>query len=759
MNGCRRRRRAGLLVVCLLWFAGGAAAQDAPLPAAGAAPGASGPAPPSGRPRICLVLSGGGALGIAHVGVLRELEAMRVPVDCVAGTSMGAIVGGLYAAGYAPDEIEALGTTLDWPALLRDAPDRRRLPFRRKMDDLTYLSRLEIGVSRQGFRMPSGFVAGHRIAGALRVLGLRAAGTGDFDRLPRPFRAVATDARTGEAVVLRGGDLGAAMHASMAIPGFFAPVEVDGRLLVDGGIVANLPVDAAREMRPDVVVAVSVGESAPGDAAPKPDSIGSILGTTLGAHSRREVQRALREADVAVTPQVGEFGVFDFEASATLIERGVEATRAHADALRGYALDEAAWAEHVAARRRGAPVLTVASVTVDPPGGAARAAAAAGDASRLVRTRPGDALVPERLVADLDRVWETGEYERVDFSVAPRPGAGGAVDLRIHPRLKSWGPNFLRAGVAIASDLEGSSRFDALAALTMTRLNRLGAELKVSVGGGEGTNAAAEIYQPLRRGTGPFVAAGVATGIRKAQVPVEDQPVQYRFVPQRFHADLGLALGRYGELRAGAVYLDVAGRATDDNRDDAPDYDRVDAGVHAGLTFDQLDQVNFPRHGLLVVTDVYRASATLGADADYDRWDLQAIGAASRGRHTLVGLFRGTSALGGQLPAEGRVQLGGLFNLSGLPPGEVSGSYGGTASLLYMFRLGRAPKIADGIYVGASVEAGQAWETAEDVDLSDLRHSFALVLGFDAVVGPVYLAHGWTSGGKDSLYLYVGRSF
>jgi NTE family protein len=209
----------------------------------------------------------------------------------------------------------------------------------------------------------------------------------------------------------------------------------------------------------------------------------------------------------------------------------------------------------------------------------------------------------------------------------------------------------------------------------------------------------------------------------------------------------------------GARHDSTRSRATDDNAEDAPDYDRTDAGYHAQVVLDQLDTVNFPHNGFLFVADAYDTSASLGANAAYRSLEVQMIAAATTGHHTLLGLAHGGSALGGTLPPSERAYLGGLFNLSGLPPGEVSGSYGGVASLVYLYRVGRLPNFGEGIYAGISLEAGNAWDTADAVDLGDLRHSFAVVLGADTLLGPVYLAHGRTTGGKDSFYLYVGRLF
>ncbi len=214
------------------------------------------------RPRIGLVLSGGGARGLAHVGVLKVLDEMQVPVDAIAGTSMGAVIGGLYASGMTAAEIEALVKTLDWNAAFRDRPPRKDLNLRRKQDDREFLVRFPLGLKAGSFRVPRGLVQGQKLTQILRRETISVASVDDFDRLPTRFRAIATDLETGNRRVLAGGDLTEAMRASMSAPGVFAPVELDGRLLVDGGLVENLPVDVVKEMGVDIVIAVDVGFAA-----------------------------------------------------------------------------------------------------------------------------------------------------------------------------------------------------------------------------------------------------------------------------------------------------------------------------------------------------------------------------------------------------------------------------------------------------------------------------------------------------------------
>lgn len=715
-------------------------------PAAGVEPSEL---PEKPRPRVALVLSGGGALGLAHVGVLQVLEELHVPVDLVVGTSMGALAGGLYAAGYSPDELEALAHELPWRDILLDRPQRRRLPFRRKIDDLTYLTRWEVGFSQGRLRLPPSVIPGHRLGVELRLLCLRAAGITVFDDLPIPFRAVAADLGSGRQVIMDDGDLASALRASMAVPGVFAPAEMDGRWLVDGGVVANLPVSVARAMGADLVIAVDLVE--PLEAQARPDSIAGIISRTSAFLTRINVEKELPDVDILIRPDVKEWKLLDFHASRLITARGAEGARAQASALRALAVTDTQWQDYLARQRRTDPPLKIASVTVDPGPGLM-----ADTVSQQVRTRPGTNLDPAVLRGDITRLWELGEFVTTDFSITPQEDGW---DLRLTGRSKPWGPNYLRFGVAVFTDLEGESQFDTQVAYTMTRLNRHGAELKTALQIGQNPIGQAEFYQPLARSRVPFLAASLYGGQTKTQIPVHTATEQYRFWVQRAAFDLGISLGRYGELRAGVRRDDIRGRATTSDASQLPKFDHSDGGMRLALTIDQLDSINFPKRGFLGYAEHYEAHRSLGGDVEFKRLEFSLIAAATHRRHTLIGFAHGGSALGGTLPTGQRLQLGGLFNLSGLPRGEVSGSYGGVAGLIYLFRLGRLPNFGEGFYAGVSIETGNLWETREQVSGRRLRRSFAAVFAADTILGPIYFAHGTTSGGKDSFYLLLGRTF
>src|SRR6202521_6124817 len=274
---------------------------------------ASGAAEPTTRPRSCLVLSGGGARGMAHIGVLKVLEDLKIPIDCIAGTSMGAIVGGLYASGMTAHQIDATMRSLDWQEAFHDAPPRRDLAFRRKQDDRNFLVRLPLGLKHGKVLLPKGFIQGQKLQETLRQLTLPFSNSTDFDLLPTPFRAVATDLVTGSAVLLDKGDLSIAMRASISAPGLFAPVETQGRVLVDGGLAENLPIDVARDMHADILIVSHV--SFPLQSGAALDTALSISNQMLAILVRKDADRqraTLTPSDILVEPDLGSTTATDF---------------------------------------------------------------------------------------------------------------------------------------------------------------------------------------------------------------------------------------------------------------------------------------------------------------------------------------------------------------------------------------------------------------------------------------------------------------
>ena len=286
------------------------------------------------RPRVGLALSGGGAKGFAHIGVLKVLEAIKMPVDCIAGTSMGSIIGGLYAIGYTAAELESLATKTDWDTVLKDQVDRRFLSMEQKFYDARY--NISLDLDRWRVRLPSGLIAGQNVLQLLNRLTQPAQHINDFTKFPRPFVCVATDIVTGEAVVLKEGSLAESIRASMAIPSAFTPMKINNKLLVDGMLVRNFPVQETREvLAADIVIGVDVGE-----LLAKESELNSFLNIMNQAVSFQMVASTIRQralCDYLIIPDVGSVGAGSFKSAGYLIRQGEAAAMAMLPRLKALA--------------------------------------------------------------------------------------------------------------------------------------------------------------------------------------------------------------------------------------------------------------------------------------------------------------------------------------------------------------------------------------------------------------------------------------
>ena len=471
-----------MLIASCAWNARNAPAADVPPAAESAASvpyGSPAQSPNAPRPRVCVVLSGGGARGMAHIGVLKVLEALKVPIDCIAGTSMGAVVGGLYASGMTAAQIESTMRSVDWQEAFRDAPPRRDLNFRRKQDDRNFLVRLPLGVKHYHILLPKGFIQGQKLQETLRQLTLPFSNSTDFDRLPTPFRAVATDLETGDAVLLDKGDLSIAMRASISAPGVFAPVDYERRLLVDGGLADNLPIDVARDMKADILIVSDV--SFPLQPRERLDSALSISNQTLAILVRKNADRqkaTLGARDILIEPSLGTSPATDFTIAASTIQQGEVAARGVESRLAALAVSEGAYRAYMARRATRAPGLPVIKfVRVDP------------ESRRYERTilaemHPlvGKPLDLDQVGARITELYGLGYFETLDYTVVEQ-GEGPDKDygLEVRARRKSWGPNYVRFGLNLQTDFQGSNQYNAAAEFLMTEIDDLEAELLTQV--------------------------------------------------------------------------------------------------------------------------------------------------------------------------------------------------------------------------------------------------------------------------------------
>lgn len=738
-----------ILLVLFLLFAFVARAEQATTGATGVDAGPAGTA----RPRIGLVLGGGGARGAAHIGVLRELERMRVPVDAVVGTSMGAVIGGLYASGMTPEQLQELITQLDWSDPLQDTSARENLSYRRKQDDIEFPVNFETGFRDGRLQLPKGLVFGQKLELLLRELTAGTAHIRDFDNLPTPFRAVASDIETGEPYVLTKGDLPRAMRASMSVPGIFAPVVVDGRTLVDGGLVGNLPVEAIKSMNVDVIIAVDV--EFPLYTGEQIQSAVDVTAQMLTILVRKETQRQLEKLtddDILIRPALGDYGSTNFADVKETVRPGAEATVAVADRLRSLAVDEATYEHYLADRRVTIPDrgLKVDFVRIKDKGPLSARVLQ----SRL-STRAGDRVTAVELARDAAHIYGLDLYEQVTYRLLREDGKTG-VEFATVP--KSWGPNYLQFGISLEDDFEGSTAFDLSGRLTRAGMNALGAEWRTDLQIGTEPYIDSEFYQPLSFDSRYFIAPQVRLAQSNFNAFSGDRTVaRYRVSEAEAAVDVGRELGRWGEFRLGAFR--GAGNARVNVGD--PTLSNIDfqtGGIVAGLGVDTLDDGQFPHQGTRLDSTVTLSRPGFGADSSFDIVQLSASKVWTRGRHTLQAGVEFDTTIRSDDLIQNYFPLGGFLRLSGLARGEISGPHAGLARLVWYRRSGETGGgvFEVPLYLGASLEAGNVWQQRAGIGVDSLIFNGSLFAGLDSWLGPLYLAAGFAEDGRTSLYLFLG---
>ena len=582
-----RLRVLGLFLAAWLAAPAITAAQATPEPQA--------PLDTHHRPRVGLVLSGGGARGTAHIGVLKVLEQMRVPIDAIAGTSMGAVVGGLYASGLSARDIEKIMTSINWQDAFRDRPPREDLDLRRKEEDETFLVKYHFGVRDGHLVVPKGLIQGQKLTETLRRLTLPVARISDFDDLPTPFRAVATDLENGDSVVMGSGDLTSAMRASLSAPGVFAPVEREGRLLVDGGIADNVPVDIARTMGVDVLIVVDVGS--PLLSRQQLTSAPAISNQIVSILIQRNAQAQLAtlgSRDVLIRPALGNASAYDFGSVARVISVGEKAARESAAQLAALAVSERdiqQYALHREALR--VPPPRIDFVTVEP--GSERYAAAA---DTVFGDLVGKPLDPDAVARRVTSLYGRGALDTLDYRVIGEPGHYG---LAIDARPASEGRDYLRFGLALQDDFQGNSTYTAAMRFVMSDITRNAGEWVTDLSVGPNSGISSELFLPLAQYSGWFVMPHISDLTRDLYWYQQQRPggeVPAAHLRLRYSTSGGSSAT--GARSASALsseqghYVLAIGDPSDPN---LPVQSFSPYQLHeyfARLTYDRLDDINFP---------------------------------------------------------------------------------------------------------------------------------------------------------------------
>jgi len=724
-----------LMVALSLTFAGEAEAQEACA------------APAEGEPVIGLALGGGGARGFAHVGVLKYLEEHRIPYHRIAGTSMGSIAGGFAAAGMTAGDITELVEQTDWVDIFSDNTERQDVPFRRKQDDFIGLYGPKIGIGEGDAALPYGVVSGQKILFLFESVAALRTQVHDFDTLPVPYRAIATDLVTGELVLLDGMPLALAMRASMSVPGVFDPVHLHGHLLVDGGLVRNLPVDIVRDMGADVVIAVDVGT--PLRAA---EDIGNALsimeqmtGLAIVANTRTQVE-ALADGDVLIRPPLGDdITSASFDSFSDAFTLGYAAAQERAEELASYAVTEAEYARWRTRLERcvaGAPTLQF--VEIDN-----RSRFSDAVIEELIDFEPGQSLDLEQLDENLRQIHGLGFIRTASYSIVEEDGRQG---LRILVLQDDRGTDFIETGLTVAASGRGSI-INLQVGYLKTDLDERGSEFRAVVQAGDDVGLLTDVFKYLddRRAwsVNPYAFASRRDllifdpdGRALSQARVSEAGAGLRF---------GREFGRHGFLGVGLRSFTGEGEIRIGIPSPGVDFDGGEWALTA--IWDRLDDLYLPTRGARARLDYIQSADWLGSDDDYTQMLANLSTSKTWGPHNLLFTARYNVTLDGEAPLYALYTGGGFLNMSGFEPNELVGQNFGVVGAGYRYRVVDSGFLPG--YLGGTVEYGNAAPDRDDLFREGILNG-SLYFAYDTPVGPLYFGWGWNEDRRGLIFLRLG---
>ncbi|MDG3085391.1 patatin-like phospholipase family protein [Vibrio hannami] len=775
-------RKLGTLLSCLLGFI------TIALPSAAAITTFDTQQPE--RPKIGVVLAGGGAKGAAHIGVLKKLEEMKIPVDYITGTSMGAYVGGLYATGMSADEIEVLFETVDWQEGYVDKISRSERQVRTKEYEDYFNLNPDIGIGPEGLRSPVGVVQGQTMMSIVRMTSGNIPQMKSFDDFPIPYRAIATDIENFEEIVLEDGWLADAMMASMSVPGALPPYELDGMLLIDGGVTNNMPVNVAQTMGADIIIAVDISSNyLEKDQISNVLDVASQLSNYLVRRTTEEQKELLDEdKDILLIPHVGDIGTTDFHKMPQALQWGYNAATSIETSLSRYSLSSADYQRYIDEKQKKKVLHSDEMVVnklvlnnnshyrddmlLDYLGIDPRVL----DGETKFSVTPSSEHIEERV----KRLYALDRFENIYYKFETGSDENGEEEntLYINVDEKSWGPNYLNFRFIVEEDFDSDSNVALGVSTNFTGLNDYGGELKANVELGTERRASLNYSSPFYLSQKWFNSLGVSyikedrytqenyldgevdLGMHESSNKSDIEEVE-------FEGAIGIQPTLWQEARVGLRY--ISGSLTPSIG--SIDYKRK--GVFGRYRIDTLDDYSMPRHGVLLNVEYFASDDSLAGSASFDaidydftdevvhEFDVSLRGAESFGPTTLVGNVEfGTveSKSSENAPIQPK-ELGGFLRLSGIPRDSLIGQNLFFSSLMVRHRLfddvGGLP-----VYVGASLEYGGVWNDV-DTSISDapLYHAGSLFTGVDSSIGPVVLAVGATEQGYRSVYFIIGKTF
>lgn len=681
----------------------------------------------------------------------------------VVGTSMGAIIGGLYASGMTPEALEQELIAIEWGGLFESRAPRQTLSQRNKEDDLQMSPVISLGFRDGEFRLPSGAVSTRSLEWLLRKYTLHTRDLPHFDALPTPFRAVATDMETGNPVVLDKGDLAAALRASMSVPGVFAPLELNGRILGDGGLVDNLPISVARSMGAEVVIAVNIGTPLAGR-----ETLGNVLGVTgqmINILTEQNVQLSiatLTPQDLLLAPPLGTFTSASFNNAKDIAQLGHDYAQTILASLERFSVGATQYAHWTAKRTRvqTAPAALAFVSFEGVPSQRAR------QLQRLVDTTPGKPLDMAVLQEDLTQLNASGDYQRVDYQLRSTPGVDGE-GLVFQLDENNWGPNYFRVGLALSNDFKGDGEFNLKLNHRRHWLTQNGTEWRNQLELGNNTSLMTELYHPWGGDRERFISAHASTARTKVMLYGADGEALMLLgkIKRSVGLDHGWTVGRagaLGEMRLGLfasqrrVDVELASGSIESSAPLRVNW--KEAGLRAKFVSDQLDHAHFPQEGHRLTSELTTGRRKQGANQqDFHRLELAGTQALSWGPHTLNLHARAARVSDEVLSAVDEYSLGGFHNLSGYKAGQLAGNHILFGRLGYYRRLPAEPVVSRALFAGGTLEFGRVKSKATERNQSPTKWGMSLYVGADTVLGPVYFGLVHAPKQNTGLYLLVGK--
>ncbi|MCU1242577.1 MAG: putative esterase of the alpha-beta hydrolase superfamily [Candidatus Acidoferrum typicum] len=704
---------------------------------------------PKRRLKIGLALEGGGALGLAHIGVLQWFEEQHVPVDYIAGTSMGGLVGGFYAAGVSPADMKNLIERLDWDAILRDRTPYQDLSFLRKQDQRAYPNSLVLGL-RKGLYLPAGLNAGHQIGLLIDREMLPYFGLSSFDALPVPFRCVATDLVSAKQFVFKNGSLAEALRATMSIPGAFTPVHDGQRVYVDGGLVNNLPTDVVRQMGADIVIAVHL-ETQPTDAN-EIQSLLTVLEQSVRAVISESEVRGLANADAVVSVPLGHFLMRDFTKNGPIMQSGYEAAKAKSKLLAAFALDDNGWNEYLHERDSRKQTSTAVPQFIDVQG---TSAPAQEDIRRYLKNFLGKPLNADSLDPALTQLTGSGRYDTLNYRIVER---GGKQGLLIIVKEKDFAPPTLQPAFEVDGSEAGDIEFTLGTRLTLMDVAGFRSEWRTDFLFGNTYGVASELYRPFRAESKWFVAPHASASDTTFQIYAENDPLaDYRFYRTSIGTDLGYGFSRFSEVRVGYEVGTLSTKLRLGTLE-IPAVDGRTGAARMRYLMDHTDDPVIPRRGFRVESNFRWFDTSPGATSAFPVLDTKVDFFQPVSRVASFFLSsEGGSTFGSRNTGVPQFFLGGAPRLSAYGVNELFGNQ------YYLFRGGYLheivslpPFVGKKVYAIGSYEAGKMYGALNE---SKFPNDFAAGVLAETALGPFFVGGSVGDSGHHKWFFQLGRVF